>query len=553
MYDLTLKRITVLTLCALAFCSCGRMTDIRLRDVETYVNDRPDSALVELEGIRPRLPWQKARHALLTCIALDKSYIDNADDSLARVALDWYDSYGPADKRMKSWYYLGLVQLNGKKYSEAIVSFERALKQVEPLANLRYKGLILRSIGDCYQYANSNMSTAAKYNQEAIQAFEENGDTLYADYARISLSSCYSFEDSFFQADSVLFCMLNSSRPINPILRSEVCLQYASSLMSRGYDSADVALRYYEYFRKVLRCDVPAQEYYRLAKAFKKTGQADSSRACLDRAARRMHSRADTLKWYDYHYYVAKEEKNDQDALYFLEQTVLVQNRLIIDQLTQSVETAKSEYFRAMSAESANKLLKRNAQILLLMGCFLLVVFFLYLHYRQKKQELELAIVSHHELTQQLKERGGAVVSLISGRVATLSRLLDQYEQLQKPDPKDASRFDRDESAREKIRQFQQAIDALRKDTSFIMGLEDGLDASKDRIMSRLRKTFESRLTEEDYRILTLLFAGIDGPGISYVTGVKIATVRVKKYRYRERFEKLPDGPDKALFLREID
>ena len=69
-----------------------------LNDVESYIMERPDSALAVLDTMdrnllkRERL---RAPHALLHAMALDKNYIDVTDDSLASVAVEYYSKKGP--------------------------------------------------------------------------------------------------------------------------------------------------------------------------------------------------------------------------------------------------------------------------------------------------------------------------------------------------------------------------------------------------------------------------------------------------------------------------
>ena len=82
-----------------------------LLDVESYIKERPDSALSILDSIdRNLLNTRKLRshHALLHATALDKNYIDVSDDSLALTALEWFDKHGDDKYKARSLYYLGL-------------------------------------------------------------------------------------------------------------------------------------------------------------------------------------------------------------------------------------------------------------------------------------------------------------------------------------------------------------------------------------------------------------------------------------------------------------
>ncbi len=77
-----------------------------LSDIESYIMERPDSALTMLEAMdRNDLEQErdKARHALLHAMALDKNYIDVSDDSIAQVAVDYYSKHGLEKYKARSF------------------------------------------------------------------------------------------------------------------------------------------------------------------------------------------------------------------------------------------------------------------------------------------------------------------------------------------------------------------------------------------------------------------------------------------------------------------
>ena len=76
-----------------------------LDKAEILSSEAPDSALVILKSIpRKALSTKssRARHALLTSEVLDKCYIDVAEDSVIRVAYDWYKRHGSKENRLKA-------------------------------------------------------------------------------------------------------------------------------------------------------------------------------------------------------------------------------------------------------------------------------------------------------------------------------------------------------------------------------------------------------------------------------------------------------------------
>ena len=100
-----------------------------LDDVESYIMERPDSALAVLESMDRSLlvtEADRARHALLNAMALDKNFIDVSDDSLARVAVDYYSKRGDRKYYARALYYLGKAYYYQDDYKKAIIEFMKA-------------------------------------------------------------------------------------------------------------------------------------------------------------------------------------------------------------------------------------------------------------------------------------------------------------------------------------------------------------------------------------------------------------------------------------------
>ena len=101
-----MKRFWILILASFVLLTptgCARFPRRQLEDIESNLESRPDSALTALDAMSRRklyTPALRAHHALLFSMALDKNYIDIADDSIARVAVDWYRFHKPLNHRM---------------------------------------------------------------------------------------------------------------------------------------------------------------------------------------------------------------------------------------------------------------------------------------------------------------------------------------------------------------------------------------------------------------------------------------------------------------------
>lgn len=143
---------------AMLSCGVSEMKN-RLKDVESYIMKRPDSALAVLDSMDRTLLTTdrlKAHHALLYAMALDKNYIDVTDDSLASIALDYYSRKGPEKYEARSRYYLGLSYFYAGDFSKAILESTKAEEVAEKSDSL-YWGFVKVLQADIYSKTHNDV------------------------------------------------------------------------------------------------------------------------------------------------------------------------------------------------------------------------------------------------------------------------------------------------------------------------------------------------------------------------------------------------------------
>ena len=90
-----MRKLIAILILTLAAISCGKIKDAHntLNDIETFINERPDSALTILDSFDTSLLENKsvwAHHSLLHAQAKDKCYIDETNDSLMTQVVNYY-------------------------------------------------------------------------------------------------------------------------------------------------------------------------------------------------------------------------------------------------------------------------------------------------------------------------------------------------------------------------------------------------------------------------------------------------------------------------------
>ncbi|MCQ2212627.1 MAG: hypothetical protein MJZ36_03210 [Bacteroidaceae bacterium] len=235
-----MKRFALLSICILivSLFSCSENREARLlfERVDSLMDVAPDSVLALLDGghlNRAKLSKEvEAKYALLYTMAQDKSGLDVDDDSLVRIAYNYYKDRASDSLYAKSQYYMGLYFMGKdsiydaemclnraidrgkalKDYKTAYMACEQlsrslALSDIHKSIRIAKKGLKLQEIydssntsnhiymlvnvGNKYMYTDSGKEQAQTYLLKAKNMAEYFNDTILMSYAMRNLSTAY--------------------------------------------------------------------------------------------------------------------------------------------------------------------------------------------------------------------------------------------------------------------------------------------------------------------------------------------------------------------------
>ncbi len=161
---------------------------------EAVIEERPDSALAIILSIDPKIlngKEAKARYSLLHAMALDKNYIDTADMSVIRPAIDWYSKHGTADERLKAMYYAGCIAGNGGDKDAEMGYYVKASNWIDEATDtlvicrlLVAQSFLYHDIYDLDAEISNDLQAAQL--SEAVQRY----DYAFYSYQRILASAC---------------------------------------------------------------------------------------------------------------------------------------------------------------------------------------------------------------------------------------------------------------------------------------------------------------------------------------------------------------------------
>ena len=141
---------------ALCLVSCSHHSKHweTLTQIETFVEENPDSALSVLQGIEVddlSGSEEKAKHALLLLMALDKNDVAETDFEILHPAIDYYKNNGTPTEQMLTLFYQGQIHRINSQYAQALACFGEAIKIDENSKDIQTKARIYDAQGGVYR------------------------------------------------------------------------------------------------------------------------------------------------------------------------------------------------------------------------------------------------------------------------------------------------------------------------------------------------------------------------------------------------------------------
>ena len=189
--------LTLSFLICLASCNSHSPHWEAISQVESYIEERPDSALVVLEQIVPSVlssKEEKAKYSLLYSMALDKNFVDKTDFEVLQPAIDYYEDNGSATDKLRTYYYQGRIYQNAGNDALAMEAFVKALSEAPESNDILTKARIYFAQSKIY-YSLCEWDNLIEANIKAASYFQEVG--VYNSYANclIGIINGYTLKD----------------------------------------------------------------------------------------------------------------------------------------------------------------------------------------------------------------------------------------------------------------------------------------------------------------------------------------------------------------------
>ena len=383
----TLLLILIACLCLLP-SSCRQSTETAsvFAEAENLMNEQPDSALALLKSIPApeKLTGQvQARYALLYSQALDKNYIDTANDSLIQIAVNYYKDRSDVKAKFYAYYYLGRVYVNGNQYDKATLAFINAEQEVEGLGDDYAAGLLYRQMADIYR-RYYDFTKALECYQRATGYYEQAGKHQHKLWGLLSQSAVYDAMGEKQKSYDILCNVKNEAKEIDNIQYVRYCLGDLIMLCIRMEKSAE-ALNFYKEFVNNYSIDGLNPVFYaNLALLQAREKNNELALSYLKKAWNLSESVNDSINLHHLSSQIYLLQNNDSQAYSELENCVVLQNKEMLKALRQPVLTIQKDFLETELAHKQYRI-KMERLVYTLAGIIVILVAVLVVSVLRKK------------------------------------------------------------------------------------------------------------------------------------------------------------------------
>lgn len=560
------KLITILIV-TLSAISCGNIRDAHntLNDIETFINERPDSALTILNSFDTSLLDHKsiwAHHSLLHAQAKDKCYIDETNDSLMTQVVNYYEGKRDKEKLFKAYYYLGRIQYNAGDYAESMLSYTKAEQLIDKIDDDFIKGLLYAQLGMLNQMYYDYTSSMDAY--ESAQTFYNNaGEIVHKYYIKLNIGQLYQELKQYGLSEKLLCEVMYWAYDNNYDLLCQEALEFLTTLYDETSQTDKLNTLLNSQYIDICSTSLPIIQTQALSLA---KNNDLSSIDLIDKCNLLIQYTEDTISNNYYRYRIYKELGYYKDALDNYEQMIHLQDSTTFSALQLPLQEVKNNYLQAENRymQLKVKMHKNQKYFVILILCISICCLTLYFRRKiQKKHtemlgyievatDLEKILMEKCQEVEDISNSLDAIDSELKTSEGYISEMFyKQYELLNKLTSTYYETHVCNKDMEAIYKQVSLEIERLSSDKKSIRQLENFVNRYKGNIMTTIR-THLPNLNEMDYRLLCYLCAGFSAKAISIFTGDSTNNIYVKKSRIKDIIVELKDENVKREILEAI-
>ena len=549
-----MRQLVITLLIVISFVSCSN-TYSQLQEIESYIEEDPKRALEEIRNLNPDnlqlSPRNKAKHALLHSMALDKNYIDLTTDSIIAPAVKYYSKHGSADDRLLMHYYMGRIYENAGDDEKAAVEFSKGEEQSMEVTNNLALGRLYMHFSSIYNRA-WNSSREREYLEKAYRSFQSCNSVKYCNLVVGRLGMAYANARLFDKADSLyktgIELVTDDTLAIVQLLGNYARLNVLCPNPKPNDAIALLERRINEY-----KQPLSVELYYVYAYALQLSGKDIKCDEILEQLE---VSGSDQSDYWYYMIYSHREEY--KSALKYYKNSSIQYEYKVANLLSNTIDDKLKNYYSSEAEKARLQMKLKVSYLLLALVSFAAVAAYIIIHLarinRKKAQDIENSLLLYENVCRTLEVYGTQCAEQNNSIDMLRSELAQSYKKqfstigelcltyLTKQDKKDV----KDHIYKKVVNMIANISDEKKLHKK----LEDQINAELDNILINMRADMPD-LTDEDMRFISYCIVGFDATIISTILNISCSNVYTKKSRFKSRIKEL-DSPRKEHYLRFI-
>ena len=410
-----------LGLLLLMACNDPRHVTDTLHRAEALINEHPDSAWAMLNTLSPNEMGQnrtRAHYALLYTQAQDKNYIDETNDSLISVAVDYYRDTDDVRHQFLSYYYKGRVHFNAKDYLSATSCYMEAEQLADALGDDYLTGLLYAELGRIYRLYYDYPKSLEAY-QKAVECYGRVGKILHRNYMWFNLSGAYRNLNQHEDSERLLRLAMMSAKEMKDTTLVELCLGNLIMQHIEQHRMREAQALYEELQQLLVGSSFGSPSFMgELAKMYASDKEYYQAKRCIEEGWKQAENRTDSANLYLALAAVSHGQGEDKKAYSEIMKALGLQTQQAHQALQQPVLTAQRDFLvEKLEFEAYRLRMEKQLRLLYILFFTLVLVAVVVVLVRKLKKEKEKSIRTIDDLRNQMlqkeKENRGRIAALL--------------------------------------------------------------------------------------------------------------------------------------------
>lgn len=418
----TIRYIFLLAALCMFSCSRNSVHWETLTQVETFIEEQPDSALAALQRIDAQElagKEERAKYALLLSMALDKNYVDKTDFEVLQPAIDYYQGHGTATDKLRTYYYQGRIYQNQQKHDElAMQCFVKAITEGATSDDILTKARVLFTQGRIYSTIYEWDKCIATY-LEAAEYFKRMGRMSSYINCIADVINVYTITGDTVQAGKYIALAQEDLDDCSTKIKAYFYSNYLTYLATYGQDEDDIRSAIDEYISISSTSDT---DWLSVANAYLKIGDESAAMDALSHH-KKIRNVAQKVKFHALLADIYMQGEKYKEAMEAYEYYVALTDSLEYARVESDVQFVEEKH----SLELKNVRERAKNEITILISVVIVVIILSLLIIARYRLRMKTA---ESELAKQEKERYMQLYAQMEQERDSLIELLEQNKEL---------------------------------------------------------------------------------------------------------------------------